>query len=365
MDADALRDEVREWVRDGIITDEQADEIVARYEDDDPGRSRIVLALSLVGTVLVFVGVALFLATNWGALPRAARAAVLVLGPGLAYGLGIAAYGRSAPRVGHALCLLGAVLVGPSLVLFDDLFVLGLAGGWLLFAWTAVALPTGHALDSRVGTGIGLLVLVALAVELAEPADPLPVVGSLGIVLFALGYARTGRVPWTYRTGGAAVTLGALLVLTTLEGRFVRFELEPTAVLAAVLVGSLVGAGWLGYTGERAGSGWVTASLVALFGSVTVAALAPGTVPGPFAFVGTHLAALVGLLATGYLGYRTRSRPLIDLAALGGLFQTLSFVAATVVDGLSGSVALIVAGLVLLGAGLVLERGRRSLLARL
>jgi len=40
-------------------------------------------------------------------------------------------------------------------------------------------------------------------------------------------------------------------------------------------------------------------------------------------------------------------------------------VEATVVGALSGSVALVVAGVVLLGAGVALERGRRSLLSRL
>ena len=365
MDTDALQAEVDEWVHDGIITEAQAEQILARYETDEPRRSRAVLALSLVGTGLVFVGITLYLGTNWELLPRLARAAVLVAAPGLAYVGGFAAYGRGAHRIGHALIVLGAVLVGPSIFLFDDLFALGLADTWLLLAWTAVALPTGEVLDSRVGTGFGLLVLVASVVTLVEPADPVPVIGLLGIVLFALGHRRTGRVGVTYRAGGVAVTLGSLLVLTTVERNFFRFELEPTAMLFAGVFGALAGALWLHAAGERAGSHWTATAIGALGLSVVTAGLAPETVPGLVGFLGVHLAALGGLLATGLLGYRTRSRTLIDLAALGGLLQTLSFVASTVVDGLSGSIALVVAGLVLLAAGLALERGRRSLLAKL
>lgn len=365
MDPHDLEDEVETWVDDGIITREQGEEILARYETDGPRRSRVVQVLSLVGAALVFVGVTLFLATNWGDLPRPARALVLVAGPGLAYLGGGVAYRRNASSVGHALCVLGAVLVGPSLFLFEDLFALGLVDAWLLLGWVAVALPTGHALDSRAGTGFGLLVLVALVVELAEPTDPVPAVGLLGIVLFTLGHVRNGRVPWLYRVGGVTITLAALLILTTLEGRFDWFELEVTAILVAGLIGAVAGTGWLASRADWTASLWAVTGLAALALSVAVGTLAPQSVPELPAFLGIHVAVLASIVATGYLGYRSASRTLVDLAAVGALFQTLSFVAATVVDELSGSIALVVAGLILLAAGLALERGRRSVLERL
>ena len=365
MDPDALRDEVDEWVREGIITEQQAEEILARYDEADAGRSRVVVALSLVGAALVFVGITLFLGTNWDEFPRAVRAAVLVAGPGLAYAGGVAAYRQNAPQIGLALCLLGATLAGPSLFLFDNLFALELDNVWLLLAWTAVALPTGHVLDSRVGTGFGLLLLVSLVVDLADTAEPVLLVGLLGVVLFVLGQTREGPVAWTYHVGGVAVTLSALVVLTTAEGRFGQFDPELTAALVAGIVGAIGGVAWLTARRRRVESGWATGVLGALAVGATVATLAPDVVPSLVAFVGTHLATLGALLATGYLGYRTRSQRLIDLAAVGGLFQTLSLVSATVIDELSGSVALVVAGLVLLGAGVALERGRRSLLQEL
>lgn len=363
MDRDALQDEVSEWVRDDIITDSQADEILSRYETDETRRSRVVLALSLVGTALVFLGITLFLATNWSELPRVARGIVLVSGPLFTYAAGIAAYARRYARIGLALCVLGALLVGPSVFLLDDLIVYRIPESWLLLTWTAIALPTGHALKSRVATGLGILVLGALVVELTEPADPLFVVGLLGIVLFALGHVRTERVQWTYRMGGAAFTLGALVLLTTLDGRFAQFEFELTAPLVTGVAGALAGIGWLHYTDESDGRLWAGISFLTLCSAASLAVLAPDTVPELLAFVGTHAALLASLVVTGYLGYRTHSQDFIDLAALGGLLQTLSFVAATVIDELSGAIALVVAGLILLTAGLFLERGRRSLLA--
>lgn len=369
MDRDALQDEVDEWVRDGIVSEAQADEILARYEGERSGRSRVVRALSIVGGGLVFAGVTLFFATNWHDLSRPVRAAVLVAAPTLAYAGGSVSYRREIPRVGLALCVLGALLVGPSVFLFEELFEFGLGTEWLLLVWTAVALPTGHALESRVATGFGLVVLTTLVVALAEPTDPAAPVGLLGVGLFALGVLLDDRserrqVAWTYRFGGVAITLAVLFVLTTVEWRFARFEAEPSAILLATGVGSVLGVGWLLRTGRNTRAGWSMVGGLAVVGSVTVATLAPETIPELVAFAGLHLAMLAGLVATGALGYWTRSRALIDLAALGGLLQTLSFVAATVVDALSGSVALVVAGLILLAAGVVVERGRRSILSK-
>lgn len=386
MDLDTFRSEVDRWVEEEIITDDQAAQILERYDEPraKPPRSRAILALSLVGTALVFAGVTWFLATNWGGLSRLTRVAVLIAGPGAAYVAGAIAY-RRAPRVGHALCVLGAVLVGPSVYLFDELYALGLADGWLLLVWAAVALPTGHALDSRPGTGVGLLVLITLVGELADPADPVAAIGLFGVVLFAIGHPRgrtalsrarsptpaeispgdrSGRVGWTYRVGGAAVTLAALLALTTLEGGFVQFDMEPSLIGQAVLLGALAGVGWLFGGGWRPGGSWAVVALLALAGSVAAAVYAPETVPDMAAFAVTHLVALVVLIATGYLGYLSESRGFVDLAALGALLQTLSFVAATVVDSLSGSAALVVAGLILLVVGVALEGGRRSVRSR-
>lgn len=365
MDPDALRAEVEEWVRDGIITEQQAEAILERYEAEDPGRSRAVIALSAVGSALVFVGLVWFLATNWEDLPTAAQVVVLLAGPGLAYLGGAAATRRSLPRAGLALSLLGAVLAGPSLFLLADLASVTVADTWLLLAWTAIALPTGHALGSRAGVGIGITVLTGVAVSLAEPATPIPVIACLGIALFALGTLQNERIEWSYRIGGVTLALAGLLLLTTLDGRYERFDIGPTPVLVATVLGSLAGAGWLFVDDDRYGAQWATTTIVAVGASVTVVLLTPEYLPDLVAFLGSHVSMLVAVATTGYFGYRSGARRFIDLATLAALAQTLSFVASTVIDSLSGSLALVAAGVILLTAGVALERGRRTLLTRL
>lgn len=365
MDPDALRDEVEEWVQDGIITDAQAEEILERYEREGQHRPRAVLVLSLVGLALVFSGVGLFFATNWRDLPVIGRALVLLAGPALAYTGGSLAYDYHVRQVGHALSVLGALLVGPSLFLFDGLFSLGVPAEWLLLAWAAVALPTGHGLRSRPGTALGLALVAAVVAVLSDPADPYPAVGLLGVGVFVLGRIHVRRVSWTYRTSGAAMTVGALLAFTLQVGAFDGYLVGPTPTLLATAIGALVAAGWLFHVEERSAFEWSVMVLAALALATTVTAFAPSTVPELLGFVSVHVAGLAGLVATGYLGYRSRSRALIDLVAVGGLIQTVSFVEATVVTALSGAIALVVAGVVLLAAGVALERGRRSLVSRL
>jgi len=365
MDPDALQAEVDEWVRDGIITEQQADAILARYDDDDRDRSRVVVALSVVGAALVFIGVALFLATNWDDLSTAAQVAVLLAGPGLAYLGGAGAYRRSVPRVGLALSVLGALLAGPSLFLLADLAPTTVPEVWVLLAWTAIALPTGHALDSRVGTGFGLVVLAALVVELADPGDPSMAVALLGIGLFGLAALQRDPIAGTYRSVGVVFALLGLLTLTTLDGRFGRFDPGLSVTFGALAVAALGATGGLTWRGDRSESRWAATAIGAVAAGTATALAAPDTIPNAVAFGVVHVVTLIAVAATGYYGYAAGSRRFVDLAAVAALVQTLSFVAATVVDALSGSIALVVAGGILIAAGIALERGRRSLLSRL
>ena len=364
MDPDSLQAEVDEWVRDGIITEEQAEAILGRYETEDPGRSRAVIALSAVGSALVFVGLVWFLATNWEELPTAAQIAVLLAGPGVAYLSGAAAYRRSLARGGLTLSLLGAVLAGPSLFLLADLAAAEIDTVWLLLGWTAIALPTGHALGSRAGTGIGLVVLAGLVLELADPGNLTAPLSLLGVGLFGAAGVQRDRVGWAYRTVGVTFALVGLLALTTLDGRFDRFDPGASATLGALAVGALAAVGGLRLGRDRTGLRWGTTSLAAVAIGTGVGLAAPETVPNAVAVGLAHLCTLAVVAATGYYGYTTGTRRFVDLAALAALVQTLSFVATTVVDALSGAIALVVAGTILIIAGGALERGRRSILAR-
>lgn len=107
---------------------------------------------------------------------------------------------------------------------------------------------------------------------------------------------------------------------------------------------------------------WSGVGLGAVGLSIVTATAAPDIVPSFVAFLTVHLSLLTTLLITGVVGYIDQSRRLIDLATVCALIQTLSFVAVTILDVLSGAIAPIIVGVVFLTIGMLLERGRRTVL---
>src|SRR4030095_14745743 len=68
-----LREETAHWVRDGLVSAQQAEAIVARYSDSGPWYSRPITIFSLLGGALLAGSVALIVAHNWAEIPRWAK----------------------------------------------------------------------------------------------------------------------------------------------------------------------------------------------------------------------------------------------------------------------------------------------------
>jgi len=98
--------------------------------------------------------------------------------------------------------------------------------------------------------------------------------------------------------------------------------------------------------------------------STAVAAAVPA-VAELGALLAIHALLLAVLLAAVGLGYQTASRRLIAAAVFGVFVQLTVVLTTTVVDALSSSLALVVTGVLLLVLAVGLERGRRSVAARL
>ena len=70
-----LKQEIEVWLREKIITPEQRDRILARYQvlkeaDEKAGPGRLITTITILGSILVGVGVILFIAANWSEIPR-------------------------------------------------------------------------------------------------------------------------------------------------------------------------------------------------------------------------------------------------------------------------------------------------------
>lgn len=416
MDPEALREATERWVDAGIIDEATASEIRAHETgreheidrehgteresasdgDESPAtvldQDRLVVALSVMGAVLVGAGILLYLAANWDRLSTTTRTAVLVATPLSTAAVGLAlARDRvprvgHAPRVGHGCWFLAAAFLGPALFLLADLHSLEPEFSWLLLAWGVGALPAGHAFESRPTTALGLAVLVGAVVDVATVATRPFVVAFVGTAVVAAGLLvrdRTERLAGVYRLVGLAVAVLALLIVAAQDGRYGWIEVtaEPTLVASGVVAVAVAGAvavdgGIVGDGPGQAADGdqrvtamrldalAVAAPVAATVAVVAVVRITP-PLPELAAFLLVH-ALLLGLfVAAVVVAAGSGSRAVVNLVAVGFLAQVLLILESTVAEVLSGAVALVVAGLLLLGIGLALERGRRRLLARI
>jgi uncharacterized membrane protein len=140
--AEQIGVELRSWVRDGLVSEQQADAIRARYARDagSERRSRLITVLATIGVAAVGIGVILFFAANWDGIPKLARLVLLLAAIGAAFGGGERLSRRYA-RVGEAVTFLGGLLYGAAIFLVGQMYSLDdhRGTGFLLWAAGAVA----------------------------------------------------------------------------------------------------------------------------------------------------------------------------------------------------------------------------------
>jgi uncharacterized membrane protein len=257
-----LRSETARWVRDGLISAEQAEAILARYRHSAPWFARPITIFSVLGGALLAVAAALVIAHHWHEIPRWARlggvVTLILVAPGGGLALrtrGYAGLGEGLFVMGGGLLLAGVALVGQLYNLADPPWV-ALLFWWVLLVPAAYALPSiSLTVLAWAGAGAGYAVLAF------ERTSWLGRDVHLNGVLGAVAVAAGGMVAWA---------LGA--VHRDGEYRRVRQFLEQLGLLA--IVSALVPLGFVGSPDWRTidASRWP----VALLGALVVATVAVG-----------------------------------------------------------------------------------------
>ena len=390
-----LREEVKAWQRDGTITAEQAQAVLARYPDYLPGheasrrRQGLVTGLSILGGILIGLGVITFFAANWDEISHGVKLASLIVGMLLSYGAGYAIWQRSGPTAyAVAFVLLGCIIYGAGVHLIGQIYHISVDHPNLSMFWFLGVTPLGYVTRSRPVMFLAIvLFLAAVALRLQDWLEGLD--GSeagiavaalyiaLGAFLYAVGKAKREFEGWE-SIGGLFQALGlitafAALYLLTFHDLFDNSGSINGASLgywalaygaSAVAIGVTAGMAWLrARQGEQVTAELAEAGAIAvLLAAAHMAALVTvGWDPlYPIVFNALFALSALGLMASGYLqDHEGRVNLSIVFIALYVITRYFEYS----IDLLDSSLVFVGAGVILLAGGYFLDRGRRRMLA--
>ena len=389
-----LREEVEAWQRDGTITADQAQAILARYPEDSAGyeaarrRQALVVGFSILGAALLGLGIITFFAANWDEIPRGVKLAALVAGVALSYGAGYLLWQRLGyTAVGIALVLLGCIVFGAGVHLIGQIYHVPVDHPDLVAFWFLGVLPLAYVTRSRPVTVLALVLFLAAVWFRLDYWDAfigqlnfiaiLAIFTGLGLAIYATGRVKQQFPEWdgmggAFRAVGLVAAFGALYLLTfhdlhgdarTVEGLTPRYWSLAYAA-AAVAVASLAWVVWRQRENLRPSLIEVIelAAVIVLLAASHLVVHVPADDEAIYAIVFNVLFALsaLGLLVSGYLqGNEARVNLALALIALLVISRYFEF-SATLFDL---SLVFVGAGVILLAGGFLLERGRRKLVA--
>jgi uncharacterized membrane protein len=219
--------EVGAWQREGLVSENTAERILARYHAGT-GAARaarlgpVTTFLGIIGAVVLGAGVVLFFAANWDVLPAWFKLGLIFVGLALAYGAGAwFRYGRgNLPRLGAGLIFLGALLFQAGIFLLEQIYNMPLDNPAALALGAAGILVLAYAVGLRAVLLVGLLDALAwIGWELLKryPEFPEQLVAPLAYLLIgALVFAAaTLHRVWgdRLRFGAVYEVVGLLTVL--------------------------------------------------------------------------------------------------------------------------------------------------------
>ncbi len=143
-----LEKEAKRWLEEGIIDPQQRDRILQRYQlmrraEEKAGPAKLITTVSILGSLLVGIGIILFIASNWALIPRWAKLLLIFTSMLGSYGLGFyfRFEKRTYPRVGASLILLGSLIFGAGIFLIAQIFHIKAHEPNGLLLWAAGVLP--------------------------------------------------------------------------------------------------------------------------------------------------------------------------------------------------------------------------------
>ena len=242
-----LEKEAEHWFEEGIITPEQKSRILQRYRllqkaEEKAGPAKLITTVSILGALLVGIGIILFIASNWSLIPRWGKLLLIFLSLVGSYGFGF--YFRfekgNYPKVGASLILLGSLIFGAGIFLIAQIYHLKAHEPNGLLLWAMGVLPLGYCLHFKSLISLGLIdLLIWLGMEASSRMShvgpewaegPLMILlfWTAGLTLWAIGlwhreWKSLKPISTPFILAGALLSLLVGFILTFFRAGFLEY----------------------------------------------------------------------------------------------------------------------------------------------
>lgn len=392
MDKAWLKKETQTWVKEKIIQPAQAKKILSKYNDLPEegffGKNKLISVVSTIGAILIGLGMLLFVASNWQAMPASLKLIILYGSTFGFYFAGWKVQQKNFHKVGLSLLFLGSIMVGVTLALTAQIFNIEANFMRFFLIWFVAVAPLSYVFRSKPTLLLSHILFACFLAafmggggdfdDLAEGFfDGFGVFLFYGLTIYGIGFLheRTAfkEFKGSYQGAGIFFTLLMGFALVASELRIVdevgNHWLSYIFLLTACLTVMLTALHMKQTKGTKHELIW---SLLALFMALGAWALSftlqdvSWRSAEIFVYlIPLHFVYFALLLVTLLSGYYNGITYNINLGLVFFVLYIGYFYFTTVFAYLPRSLSFVLGGLLLIGGGLFLEKKRRSLIGEI
>ncbi len=380
--------QIESWLSQGIISQDQADKMLLDLESqkEQTRRKRFLATIYTIGSLLVGIGVILFIAANnWilelfsSDLLKICALAGLTIGS--YYSGYFLKYEKQMPRVGAALIFLSALLIGGTYCLIGQIYNVQANSSGLVLMWLLSILPLVY-IHKSVSVGVLSSILFTLwnilffwVEDHSAYRCEIVLLMISGLFLFNLGSLHQfsekllsiGRV---YRLSGLLLTMGNLYVFTFFSfnewGYYYDFKVALDPVFLTFLILTVIFSLLMHYHNpQKSDSSHIESIISLVIGIVAIAWMFSGGANPYYLTALSNIVYVAVLSCLYYFGYKREDLKLVNISTF---FLTIFLLARYFEyswEFLPKSLFFVIGGLTLLGGGIYIEKKKGEIKVKL
>ncbi|KAA0547644.1 DUF2157 domain-containing protein [Bacillus sp. BGMRC 2118] len=146
--------EGKQWLKEGIITEEQYHKIINTYEIEKKSNLLPILASILIG-----LSILTFIASNWDGISQLARVFIIVIGMTTFYVTGELFHKKESRVIGNALIGIGVISFGAGIILLGQMFHFQSYDARAFIIWAIAALVVVGLWESKYLLLLSILII--------------------------------------------------------------------------------------------------------------------------------------------------------------------------------------------------------------